>query len=99
MEKVEVVIVDSSDDDTREIIREFFAERDAPSLTLIEEDERRGLAPALNDAYAATENDMIVKTDWRLETRNRGAPRGRREPRRSRGGRGDRPQRRRSRRQ
>jgi cellulose synthase/poly-beta-1,6-N-acetylglucosamine synthase-like glycosyltransferase len=63
MEKVEVVIVDSSDDDTREIIREFFAERDAPSLTLIEEDERRGLAPALNDAYAATENDMIVKTD------------------------------------
>ena len=63
MENVEVVIVDSSDDDTREIIRDFFAEREGPSLTLIEEDERRGLAPALNDAYAAAQNEMVVKTD------------------------------------
>lgn len=63
MEKVEIVIVDSSDDNTREIIRKFFGDRDAPSLTLIEEDERRGLAPALNDAYAAAEKEMVVKTD------------------------------------
>ncbi len=63
MEKVEVVIVDSSDDDTREIIRSFFADRQTPELTLLEEDERRGLAPALNDAYAAASNEMVVKTD------------------------------------
>ncbi|CQR49977.1 glycosyltransferase [Haloferax massiliensis] len=63
MEKVEVVIVDSSDDSTRDIIRDWFERRDAPTLTLIEEDERRGLAPALNDAYAAAKHEMVVKTD------------------------------------
>ncbi|MBB6644709.1 glycosyltransferase [Halobellus ruber] len=63
MAKIEVVVVDSSDDDTREIVREFFADREAPELTLLEEDERRGLAPALNDAYAAASNEMVVKTD------------------------------------
>jgi cellulose synthase/poly-beta-1,6-N-acetylglucosamine synthase-like glycosyltransferase len=63
MEKVEVVVVDSSTDDTREIIREYFADRNAPDLVLLEEDERRGLAPALNDAYAAASNEMVVKTD------------------------------------
>ena len=63
MEKIEVVIVDSSDDDTRELIQDFFAKRTTPTLTLIEEDERRGLAPALNDAYDAAANEMVVKTD------------------------------------
>lgn len=63
MEKVEVVVVDSSDDDTPDIIESFFTERDEPSLNLIQEDERRGLAMALNDAYAAAENEMVVKTD------------------------------------
>ncbi|MFA9416404.1 glycosyltransferase [Natrinema sp. HArc-T2] len=63
MEKVELVIVDSSTDDTRAIIREYFADLEAPDLVLLEEDERRGLAPALNDAYAAASNEMVVKTD------------------------------------
>ncbi|WP_423998141.1 glycosyltransferase [Halorubrum trapanicum] len=63
MEKVELVVVDSSTDDTREIIREYFSELEAPDLTLIEEDERRGLAPALNEAYEAAEREMVVKTD------------------------------------
>lgn len=63
MEKVEVVVADSSTDHTRNILRERFEELDAPTLTLIEEDERRGLAPALNDAYAAASNEMVVKTD------------------------------------
>lgn len=63
MEKVELVVVDSSTDDTREIIRDYFAELDAPELVLLEEDERRGLAPALNDAYTAASNEMVVKTD------------------------------------
>ena len=63
MEKVELVVVDSSTDDTREKIREYFADLDAPELVLLEEDERRGLAPALNDAYEAASNEMVVKTD------------------------------------
>jgi cellulose synthase/poly-beta-1,6-N-acetylglucosamine synthase-like glycosyltransferase len=63
MEKVELVVVDSSDDATPDLIREFFADREAPELTLIEEDERRGLAVALNEAYAAAGNEVVVKTD------------------------------------
>jgi cellulose synthase/poly-beta-1,6-N-acetylglucosamine synthase-like glycosyltransferase len=63
MEKVELVVVDSSTDKTRAIIRKYFEELDAPDLTLIEEDERRGLAPALNEAYEAAEREMVVKTD------------------------------------
>lgn len=63
MEKVEIVVVDSSEDETPEIVESFFAERDAPELTLIREEERRGLAVALNEAYAAAENEMVVKTD------------------------------------
>lgn len=63
MEKVELIIVDSSTDDTRTIIREYFADLNTPELVLLEEDERRGLAPALNDAYAAASNEMVVKTD------------------------------------
>jgi cellulose synthase/poly-beta-1,6-N-acetylglucosamine synthase-like glycosyltransferase len=63
MEKVEIVVVDSSDDETPEIVESFFTEREAPSLTLLREAERRGLAVALNDAYAAAENDVVVKTD------------------------------------
>jgi len=63
MERVELVVVDSSDDDTPERIEEYFADREHPELNLIREEERRGLAPALNDAYAAAENEVVVKTD------------------------------------
>lgn len=63
MEKIELVVVDSSTDETRDLIRAYFADLDAPDLRLIEEDERRGLAPALNEAYKAAEREMVVKTD------------------------------------
>jgi cellulose synthase/poly-beta-1,6-N-acetylglucosamine synthase-like glycosyltransferase len=63
MEKVEVVVVDSSDDETPELIEDYFADREHPELNLIRETERRGLAPALNDAYAAASSEMVVKTD------------------------------------
>jgi cellulose synthase/poly-beta-1,6-N-acetylglucosamine synthase-like glycosyltransferase len=63
MEKVELVVVDSSTDETRDLIREYFEDVDALDLVLIEEDERRGLAPALNEAYEAAQNEMVVKTD------------------------------------
>jgi len=63
MEKIELVVVDSSTDETRDLIRAYFADLDAPDLRLIEEDERRGLAPALNEAYEAAEREVVVKTD------------------------------------
>ena len=63
MEKVELVVVDSSDDETPQIVESYYADCEHPSLNLIREEERRGLAPALNDAYAAAENEMVVKTD------------------------------------
>jgi len=62
-ENLEIVVVDSSEDATPDIVREYFEDRDSPTLELIEEEERRGLAPALNDAYAAASNDVVVKTD------------------------------------
>ncbi|QCS41804.1 glycosyltransferase [Natrinema versiforme] len=63
MAKVEIVVVDSSDDGTAELVETFFAGRSDPELTLIREDERKGLAVALNEAYAAATNEVVVKTD------------------------------------
>ncbi|MFA9416520.1 glycosyltransferase [Natrinema sp. HArc-T2] len=63
MAKVEIVVVDSSDDGTAELVESFFTDRAEPQLTLIREDERRGLAVALNEAYAAAANEVVVKTD------------------------------------
>ena len=63
MASVEVVVVDSSTDETPELVEAFFADREAPGLTLIREPERRGLAVALNEAYAAAGNEVVVKTD------------------------------------
>jgi cellulose synthase/poly-beta-1,6-N-acetylglucosamine synthase-like glycosyltransferase len=63
MDKIELVVVDSSTDKTRQLIREYFADIDTPELRLIEEDERRGLAPALNEAYEMSQNEIVVKTD------------------------------------
>ncbi|SDC92114.1 glycosyltransferase [Natrinema hispanicum] len=63
MAKVELVVVDSSDDGTADLVETFFAGRDEPQLTLIREEERRGLAVALNEAYAAAANEVVIKTD------------------------------------
>jgi len=63
MEKVEVVVVDSSDDGTRDIVRKFFEGRETPSLVLIEEDERGGVASAVNEAVAAASGEVVFRTD------------------------------------
>jgi cellulose synthase/poly-beta-1,6-N-acetylglucosamine synthase-like glycosyltransferase len=63
MEKVEVVVVDSSDDATPARVREFFADREQPSLRLIEEEERRGVASAVNDAIEAASGEVVFRTD------------------------------------
>lgn len=63
MENVEVVIADASDDETPRVVREFFDDRDAPTLTLLHDDERRGVAPALNDAFRRAANEVVFRTD------------------------------------
>ncbi|ERH11461.1 MAG: glycosyltransferases involved in cell wall biogenesis [halophilic archaeon J07HB67] len=42
MDRVEVVVVDSSDDETPELVESFFADRVTPDLTLIEETDAVG---------------------------------------------------------
>lgn len=63
MEKVEVVLADASDDETVAVARDFFADRSAPTLTVRRDDERRGVAHAVNDAVAAASGDLILRTD------------------------------------
>lgn len=60
-ELIEVVIIDSSTDRTPEIIGEYRKKRHG-SINLIRE-KRQGLATALNTAYAAAQNDIVIKTD------------------------------------
>ncbi|VVB89083.1 Dolichyl N-acetyl-alpha-D-glucosaminyl phosphate 3-beta-D-2,3-diacetamido-2,3-dideoxy-beta-D-glucuronosyltransferase [uncultured archaeon] len=59
-ELIEVVIIDSSTDRTPEIIKEY--RKRYPCINLIRE-KRQGLATALNTAYAAAKNEIVIKTD------------------------------------
>lgn len=59
-ELMEVVIIDSSTDRTTEIIKDYQKRYDC--ITLIKE-KRQGLANALNTAYAAARNEIVIKTD------------------------------------
>jgi cellulose synthase/poly-beta-1,6-N-acetylglucosamine synthase-like glycosyltransferase len=63
MEKVELVIIDSSTDATREIIREYFTDLDAPKLVLLEEDGRSGVASAINQAMDTVSSEVVFRTD------------------------------------
>ncbi len=60
--KLEVVIVDSGEDDTAKIAREFLAEAGLDH-TVIEEDERRGVAAAVNLAIAEASGEIVFRTD------------------------------------
>jgi cellulose synthase/poly-beta-1,6-N-acetylglucosamine synthase-like glycosyltransferase len=68
MEKVEVVLADASDDGTPGVVRRWLDARAAegkptPALQVRHDDERRGVAPALNDAFRAASNDVVLRTD------------------------------------
>jgi cellulose synthase/poly-beta-1,6-N-acetylglucosamine synthase-like glycosyltransferase len=63
LEKVELVVVDSSTDNTREIIREHFAELETPELTIIEEEGRGGVARAINLAMKEVSSEIVFRTD------------------------------------
>jgi len=63
MEKVEVVLADASTDDTVETARDFFDDRNTPELTILHDDERRGVATAVNEAVADATGEVIFRTD------------------------------------
>lgn len=63
MEKIEVVLADASSDDTVAIVRDFFEDLDAPDLTVHHDQERRGVAIAVNQAVAIASGDVIFRTD------------------------------------
>lgn len=65
-DKLELIIVDSGDDNTVENIKEYLSNQTGDNPyphTLIEEFDERGLAPALNHGYAHAGNELILKTD------------------------------------
>lgn len=61
LELIEVVIIDSSTDNTPKIIKNY--QEKYSNIRMIDEGKRAGLATALNKAYAATKNEIVVKTD------------------------------------
>ena len=60
---LEVVVVDSSTDATADVVLEFAAEHDSPTVRVVEETERRGVAMAVNEGVEAADGDMIFRTD------------------------------------
>jgi len=61
LDMYEIIFIDSSTDRTPEIIKDY--QKKYNNIRLIDEGERAGLATALNKAYAAARNEIVVKTD------------------------------------
>lgn len=61
-DKVEIIVVDSSTDSTRKIVRDWIETADI-KVRLIEEESRKGLATALNMGYAAATGEVVIKND------------------------------------
>ena len=62
-DQLEIIVVDSSTDDTADIIRRFADNHESPHIRLIKESERRGVATAVNMGIDAAEGDVIFRTD------------------------------------
>lgn len=60
---LEIVVVDSSADETATVVREFARSREEPTVTLVEEDDRGGVARAVNRGVEAASHDVIFRTD------------------------------------
>jgi len=63
VDQFEVIVVDSSTDDTAEVIREFADKHDSLTIRLITESERQGVATAVNMGVDAADGDVIFRTD------------------------------------
>jgi cellulose synthase/poly-beta-1,6-N-acetylglucosamine synthase-like glycosyltransferase len=62
-ELMEIVIVDSSNDKTAEIVETWHNNNNDIKITLIREKERRGKAFALNEALRHANNDIVIIAD------------------------------------
>jgi len=62
-ELMEIVIVDSSNDKTAEIVETWHNNNNDTKITLIRENERRGKASALNEALRHVNNDIVIIAD------------------------------------
>jgi len=62
-ELMEVIIVDSSNDKTPEIVKQWSMDHKNLSLKLLREKERRGKVFALNEALKYVNNDIVICTD------------------------------------
>jgi cellulose synthase/poly-beta-1,6-N-acetylglucosamine synthase-like glycosyltransferase len=60
-DKMEVIVIDSSTDKTPTIVEELSSQY--PIIKLIHDNERKGLATALNKAYKVCKGEIIVKMD------------------------------------
>jgi len=60
--KIEIVFVDCSTDNTYDILKKFKKETEL-HIKLIHEEERKGLSHALNLGYSNASGDVIVKSD------------------------------------
>lgn len=60
-DRMEIVIVDSSSDTTPAILESY--SRKYPMIKIIHDQERRGLATALNQAFRACKGEIVVKSD------------------------------------
>jgi len=62
LNKTEIVVVDSSTDETPRIVKKW-AKKYPNNIRLIREKNRRGLAAALNLAYSKANGEIIIKSD------------------------------------
>lgn len=60
-DKMEVIVVDASTDNTPEIVKKWMIRH--PNIRLIREKHRRGLASALNLGYSLAKGEIVIKTD------------------------------------
>lgn len=60
-DKLEIIVVDCSTDNTPTIVQEYI--KNYPFIKLIRESERRGLATALNIGYKEATGSIVIKSD------------------------------------
>jgi len=60
---LEIIVTDSSTDRTPALVKKFAAEHPSVPIRILHEDERSGVATAVNRAVAAADGEIIFRTD------------------------------------